>query len=163
MFTKLSINFCLLAPTSFFQMYDGAFYFCLSTSNCKCPQLGDDIRLDLLWRQNHNLYCILHSKNHLKIFGGVLLLGDRPPKIPTFSGSGPKRLERGPQYSACRRNFKKSSLSTVIMCLGYNLSQRNCTSFQYLRCPNHKTKKVPFLAISAPFSTKWLEHCGFQD
>ena len=70
-----------------------------------------------------------------------------PPKIPTFSGSHSKRLERGPQYSVSRRNFQTSPCMFVVLRLSYNPSQRNDASFQYLRRPTQKAKKVPFRPI----------------
>ena len=102
--------------------------------------------VDQVWRRNHDLHWILHPWKHLNFFGGVLFLGDRPPKIPTFSGSGPERLERGPQYSARRRNFQKSLRTFVVLRIGYNPRERNHASFQYPRCPNQKTKKSAVVA-----------------
>ena len=89
-------------------------------------------------------------------------MAGRSPKIPTFSGSDPERLERGPQCFARRRNFQKSPHAFVVLRLGYNPSQRKYTSsFQYPCCPNQKTKM--FLPVLALFSTKWLGHSSFQD
>ena len=86
-----------------------------------------------------------HPKKYLNFFGGVLFLGGMSPKTPTFTGSDPERLERGPQYSARRRTFQKSPRTFVVLRLGDNPSQRKCTSFQYPQCPNEKkTKKCRF-------------------
>ena len=67
-----------------------------------------------------------------------------PPKIPTFSRSDLERLERGPQYSARRRNFQKILRTIVVLRIGYNPSQRNDASFQYPQCPNQENKKCHF-------------------
>ena len=83
-------------------------------------------------------FCI--RKSILKLFG-VSFLGGKVPKILTFSGSAPERLERGPQYSARRRNFEKRQRTFVVLRLGYNPSQRNDASFQNPRCPTQKNKK----------------------
>ena len=128
--------------------------------NFKYPQLGDTIKLDQIWRQNHDLHWILHPKTHHKFLGVSYFYWGHAPKTLTFSGSDPERLERGPQYSARRRNFQESPRTIVVMRLVYNPSKRKCTSFQYPRCLNQKTKRGPFLPISAPFSTKWLGHRG---
>ena len=48
----------------------------------------------------------------------------------------------------------------------YNPREKKSSPFQYPWCANQKTKKpkkVPFLPISAPISTKWLGHRCFQD
>ena len=86
-------------------------------------------------------FCIW--KSILNFLGVSYFWGDSP-QIPTFSGFDPKCLERGPQYSARRRNFQKSQLTFAVLRIGYNPSQRNYTSFQYPRCPIQKTKKSAF-------------------
>ena len=132
----------------------------LQTSiTCWCQQARSS------WRQKYDQHWVLHSKKHPKFFEGVLVLEGNPPEIPIFSGFDPERLERGPQYSARRRNFQKIPRTFVVLRWGYNPSQRNDASLQYPRCPKQKqkTKKVPFSAILAAFSTRWLEHRGFQN
>ena len=86
------------------------------------------------------------QKNIPNVFGVSCFFGGRPPKIPTFSGSAPERLERGPQYSARRRNFQKSQRTFVVLRLGYNPSTFRYVSRQNPRCPTQKTKKSAVLA-----------------
>ena len=90
----------------------------------------------------------MHPKKHLKKFGGVLFFGGRPPKIPTFRGCAPERLERGPQSSAHRRNFQKTQCSFVVLRCGYNPSMFHHVSSQHPRCPTQKNKKS---AVFCPF------------
>ena len=111
--------------------------------------------------QNHNLHWILHPKKHLKIFGGVLFAEGRPPKIPTFRRFDPEGLERRPQYSVRRRNFKKILRSIVV--LQWRDNQHvlpRLTSRSAVPHPNNK--KVPFSPVLAPFLTKWLGHHRYQ-
>ena len=67
-------------------------------------------------------------------------MGGRPPKIPTFSGFDPERLERGPQYSARRRNFQKSLRTVAVLRWGYN--------------PPEKLQLIPIPAVSQPKNQK---------
>merc|ERR1711966_210163 len=98
-----------------------------------------------------------HPKKHLKILGEVLFLGGRPLKIPTFSGSDPERLERGPLYSARRRNFQKSPRTFVVLRTGYNPSTFRHVSRQNPRCPTQKNKKS---AVLARFGTVFSQMVG---
>ena len=68
------------------------------------------------------------------------------PKISTFSGSDSKRLERGPQCSAHRRNFQKPSRTFIDLRIGYNPTERTDTSSQYRRCDVQKNKKTAVFA-----------------
>ena len=96
----------------------------------------------------------LQTKKHLNFFGGVLFLGDSPPKIPTFNGSDPERLERGPQYSARRRIFQKSQ-RTCSPAMGLQPQRKKTAAHSNTRgAPAKKPKKVPFLPVSAPFLAK---------
>ena len=94
--------------------YDTAF-LAISTPQLQTPKLVNVIKLDKVWWQNHDLHWILHPKKHLKLFGGLLFLRGSPPEIQTFSWSNPERLERGPQYSDRRSNFKKSLRTIVVL------------------------------------------------
>ena len=106
---------------------------------------------------------ILNSapETFLETLVGVLFLGVAPPQIPTFSGSDSKRLERGPQHSARRRNFQRSPRTFVVLRLSHNPSQWCLILIPAVTHP--KSQKVPFLPDLAPFSTKWLGPRGFQD
>ena len=102
------------------------------------------------------------SKKATQVFWSVSFLKGRPPKIPTFSGSDPEGLKRGPRDLARWRNFKNILRTIVVLQWGYNPSTFCDVSRQNPQCPTQKTKKMPFLPILAPFSTKWLAHCSFQ-
>ena len=117
----------------------------------------DAIKLDQVWWQNHDLHWILHPKKHLKLFWGVLFMGGQAPKIPNFSVSDPERLERGPQYSARRRNFQKSQRTFVVLRWGYNPSTFRHVSRQNPRCPTQKTKKS---AVFGQFGTVFSQMVG---
>ena len=107
-------------------------------------------------------FCIRTSI--LKNLGVSYFWGASPPKSRLLAGlTDPERLERGPQHSARRRNFKKTLRTIVVLRWGYTPREKKCSSSQYPRCPDQKTKKVPFLPVSAPFSAKWVGHHGFQD
>ena len=126
--------------------------------NFKRPQLVDVIKLDQVWWQDNGLHWIFHPKSILN-FWGCHIFGGQPPKYLIILQV---RLERGPHYSARRRNFQKRPLTFVVLRWGYTPSTFHHVSSQHLRCPTQKTKKVSFLPVLAPFSTKWLGHCGFQ-
>ena len=100
-------------------------------------------------------FCI--RKSILNFLGCLIFGGQPPPKIPTYSGSDPERLERGPQYSARRRNFQKSPRTFVVLRIGYNPREKNCSSFQYPRCPTQKTKKS---AVFVHFGTVFSQMGG---
>ena len=74
-------------------------------------------------------------------------MGRRSPKIPTFSGSAPERLKRGPQYSARWRNFQKSQPTFVVLRIDYNPSTFRHVSRQNPRCLTQKTKKCRFCSF----------------
>merc|ERR1711966_534173 len=103
------------------------------------------------------IYIKFYIKKHLKKIWGVLFLGGRPPKIPTFSGAAPERLERGPQDSARWRNFQKSQRTFVVLRIGYNPSTFRHVSRQNPRCPTQKTKKN---AVLARFGTVFSQMVG---
>ena len=84
--------------------------------------------------------------------GGVLFFGGRPPKVPTFSGSGPERLERGPQHSACRRNFQKSLRKFVVLRIGYNLREKSAAHLNTRGAPTKKQKSAVFACFGAVFN-----------
>ena len=88
--------------------------------------------------------------------------GGSPPQIPTFGGSNPKHLERGPQYSTRRRKFQKIQRTFVVLPWVHNPRTFRDVLHQPLRCPTKKTKKVLILPVLAPFSTRWLGHREFS-
>ena len=70
-----------------------------------------------------------HAKSELNMFsdGRKLKSPVKKHKIPTFSGSGSERLERGPQYAARRRNFQKSLITFVVLRIGSVFNQMSGT------------------------------------
>ena len=99
-------------------------------------------------------FCIRQSI--LNFLGVSYFFGGRPPKIPTFSGSEPKRLERGPQCSSRQRNFQKLLHTIVVLRIGYIPTGRNYTSSQYPQCPMQKTKKTAiFGQLGVVFESWW--------
>ena len=86
----------------------------------------------------------------------------KSPKPLTFSGSGSERLERGPQYLARRRNFQKGQRTLVVLRWRYNPREK-VQLIPIPTVPHPKNKKVLFSPVLAAFSTKLVEHRGFQD
>ena len=80
-----------------------------------------------------------------------------PPKIPTFSGRDSVRLYRGPQYSACWRNFEKS-FRIIVVLRPATITVYSLTSCVNNRSTSTKKQKSAVLLILAPFTTKWLGH-----
>ena len=92
-------------------------------------------------------FCI--QKSILKLFGDVFFLGGRPSKIPTFSESDPEHLERGPQYSARRRNFQEKPTCV-------------CSSAIGLQSHHVWSRLIPPLAVPHPKKTKKCHFCPFR-
>ena len=83
-------------------------------------------------------------------------MGDRPPRIPTSSGSDPERLERGPQCSSRRRKFRKLLHTIVVLRIGYIPTRRNYTSSLYPQCPMQKKQKTAiFGQLGVVFESWW--------
>ena len=87
------------------------------------------------------------------IFGSVLFLEGRPPKIPTFSGSDYERIKTGPQYILDpSEEFQKSSDTIVVLWWGYSPSTFHHGSRQHPWCPTQKQKNAVFARFGIVFN-----------
>ena len=88
-------------------------------------------------------FCIRQSI--LNFLGVSYFFGGRPPKIPTFSGSEPKRLERGPQCSSRRRNFQKLLHTIVVLRIGYIFHSEKLHLLPISTVPHAKNQKTAII------------------
>ena len=96
------------------------------------------------------------QKRIFKPFRGVFYLGDRPPKIPMFSGSDPERLEREPQYSSRQNNLKKLTY-LCSSASGLRYQSEKCPLIPIPAVPNQKKQKS---AVFACFGTVFNQIVG---